>query len=296
MTSTATALWCAPAAGAAFTVSVIIPTRDRRDDLRHCLRALVRSGLASVVEVIVVDDASRDPVRADVPFPPGVALRIVRNESRVGSAASRNLAAAAAVGDALAFLDDDARIPEHWFRTVQRELSPARGAITGPVYGFDADLVARARQRRYDQRYRGVSTGDDIDFLAGGNAVVWADAFRRAGAFPVLAATSDNAFLRRMQGTGRRCHFVQDLFIDHRNSKGLRSAVRCAFQAGAASAGVPRAAMPPRPARASATPPGELAVDALNAFLDLCFRAGRLSARITAPRAGRLAILNDRAG
>lgn len=298
MTSTATASCTAPApaAGAAFTVSVIIPTRDRRDDLRHCLRSLVRSGLASVVEVIVVDDASHDPVRADVPFPPEVALRIMRNESPLGSAASRNLAAATAVGDALAFLDDDARVPEHWFRTVQRELSPARGAITGPVYGFDADLVARARQRRYDQRYRGMSTGDDIDFLAGGNAVVWADAFRRAGAFPMLATTSDNAFLRRLQGTGLRCHFVQDLFIDHRNSKGLRSAVLCAFQAGAANARVPRAAAPPRPARAPGEPPRELAVDALNAFLNLCFRAGRLSARLAPPRAGQPTILNDGAG
>lgn len=298
MTSAAVAPRGAPAAaaGPAFTVSVIIPTRDRRDDLRNCLQALARSCLTGVVEVILVDDCSREPVRADVPLPPEVAVRIIRNDAPLGSAVSRNLAAETAVGDALAFLDDDARIPGHWFRTVQRELSPQRGAITGPVYGFDEDVVARARQRRYDQRYRGLATGDAINFLAGGNSVVWADAFRRAGAFPVLATASDNAFLRRLQGTGLGCYFVRDLFIDHRNSKGLRSAVVCAFQAGAASGALPAAPPARRRAPAPDDPPRDLAVEALNSFLNLCFRMGRLAARRPVPPAMRGSILKDGAG
>ncbi|HEX6367819.1 MAG TPA: glycosyltransferase family A protein [Longimicrobium sp.] len=274
-----------------FTVTVIIPTRDRDEDLHRCLESIRASCRTCAVEVIVVDDGSRVPVRPRVVFPEPLRLRVMRNETPVGSAASRNAAAAVAEGEALAFLDDDAVIPEHWFRVVQRELHPERGAITGPVQGFDRCVVARARQIRYDERYHDLDTGADINFLAGGNSVVWADAFRRAGGFPVLPTASDNAFLRALRGLGVRCYFVRDLTIGHRNSKGLVSAVTCAFQAGLVSGALPA---PRRQApRPSAPRRGEPAARALNRFLNLCFKLGRAASGVTRRRTPASPILQE---
>jgi glycosyltransferase involved in cell wall biosynthesis len=258
-----------------FSVSVIIPTRDRPTDLHHCLQAIAQSSRTGVLEVIVVDDASRQWVLPTLKLN-GIAVRVIRNAERQGAATSRNAAAVVAVGDALAFLDDDARITSDWFQVVQRELSGERGAITGRVLGFDQCVVARARQRRFDQRYRGLATGDPVEFLAGGNSVVWSDAFRRAGGFPALHVASDNALLSRMHGIGLRCHFVHELMIGHRNSKGLRAAVVNAFQAGALSKAL---ASPARSRGDVATPldpnQRDIGVEALNWFLNLSFKAGR---------------------
>jgi cellulose synthase/poly-beta-1,6-N-acetylglucosamine synthase-like glycosyltransferase len=265
---------------AAFTVSVIIPTRDRPDDLDACLDSIVRSCRTAMAEVIVVDDASTVPVSSVVRVPDQLRLRVIRNERPIGAAASRNAAATVATGDALAFLDDDARIPEQWFRVVQRELRPDRAAITGPVLGFDRCVVARARQQRYDRRYQNVSTGQAVDFLAGGNSVVWSHVFGRVGGFPVIRTTSDNAFVRGLHEIGYECHFVQDLTIAHRNSKGLWSAVQCAFLAGHANGAAPLAQRPPRP-HPGALPDArsrDLPVAALNWLLNGCYNLGRACA------------------
>jgi glycosyltransferase involved in cell wall biosynthesis len=85
-------------------VSVIIPTYNRA--------ALVREAVASVkaqtyrdFEIVVVDDASTDAtVEALAPWRD---VRVLRQARRRGVAAARNLGAAAARGQWLAFLDSD---------------------------------------------------------------------------------------------------------------------------------------------------------------------------------------------
>jgi glycosyltransferase involved in cell wall biosynthesis len=84
----------------AFTV--VIPTYGRPAYLADALHSVARQTVDSV-EVIVVDDASPDPVS----LPPGTAATLIRAETNGGAARARNIGADAASGDALAFLDDD---------------------------------------------------------------------------------------------------------------------------------------------------------------------------------------------
>jgi glycosyltransferase involved in cell wall biosynthesis len=91
-------------------VSVIIPTFNRA--------ALVAEAVASVTaqtfrdfEIVVVDDGSTD----DIPeaLAPWEVVKVLRQRSRKGVAAARNLGAGAARGEWLAFLDsDDLWLPE----------------------------------------------------------------------------------------------------------------------------------------------------------------------------------------
>ena len=90
-------------------ISIIIPVHDGGDDLRRCLVAIDRA-ITGDVEVIVVDDASRDGAVEDAldALPEARVLRI--EEGPVGPARARNQAASSAGGEFLVFIDADVSI------------------------------------------------------------------------------------------------------------------------------------------------------------------------------------------
>jgi glycosyltransferase involved in cell wall biosynthesis len=88
------------------SVSVIIPTRDRRDRVRLAVRsALAQRGVS--LEVLVVDDASSDGTGAAVTTLGDERVRVVRNDTSLGEGGARNRGIDAANGEWIAFLDDD---------------------------------------------------------------------------------------------------------------------------------------------------------------------------------------------
>src|SRR5437764_10374132 len=90
-------------------ISVIIPTRDRFEQLADCLNALAAQDYPrEKFEVIVVNDGSRSAVPATVSaFADRLSLTILNNEESVGPGISRNCGAEVAAGQYLAFTDDD---------------------------------------------------------------------------------------------------------------------------------------------------------------------------------------------
>ena len=99
-----------PAERAERSVSVVICTRDRADQLRRCLhsvQALHRPGL----EVLVVDNGSRDHATQELCASLGV--RCV-TEPRSGHTRARNLGVAETSGELVAFTDDDVVVDGGW--------------------------------------------------------------------------------------------------------------------------------------------------------------------------------------
>jgi glycosyltransferase involved in cell wall biosynthesis len=105
------------------TISVVVPTRDRPWSLARCLDALAAQD-ADRLELVVVDDGSRDrgAVEATVATAPGT--RLLRTPGR-GPGTARNLGARAARGDVVCFTDDDCEPDRGW---VRRLAAAARGA------------------------------------------------------------------------------------------------------------------------------------------------------------------------
>jgi glycosyltransferase involved in cell wall biosynthesis len=92
-------------------VSVIIPVCNRPAELAVAVASLSAEA-ALIREVIVVDDASAEPV--SLAAPPGLdgKLRVIRLETNMGASFARQAGVDAAVGDVVAFLDsDDAWLP-----------------------------------------------------------------------------------------------------------------------------------------------------------------------------------------
>lgn len=84
-------------------ITVIIPVYNGRDFLRKCLGALFSSTYTSF-EVIVVNDCSSDD-SGEIAAAKGA--RVISTPIRSGPGAARNLAAEAALGDILVFVDAD---------------------------------------------------------------------------------------------------------------------------------------------------------------------------------------------
>src|SRR4051812_37930708 len=88
------------------TVSVVIPTRDRWPILGRALASALGQE-AVAVEVVLVDDGSREPAPAWVTGIADSRVRLLRHEASRGVARARNRGLEEATGRWVAFLDDD---------------------------------------------------------------------------------------------------------------------------------------------------------------------------------------------
>lgn len=87
------------------TVSILVPTRDRRDLLPRLFHHIAQQDLdPSLMEVVLLDDG-RDPVRDLVPDDPR--YRYEALPQRVALGTKRNLLCEAARGEVLLHMDDD---------------------------------------------------------------------------------------------------------------------------------------------------------------------------------------------
>lgn len=103
-------------------VSVVIPTHDRPNLLERAVRSVLDQTYGEL-ELIVVDDASAEPIGLDriADFDAIKDVRCIRLEENQGGAGARNAGLTAVNGEYVAFLDDDDEwLPEKVERQVHR--------------------------------------------------------------------------------------------------------------------------------------------------------------------------------
>jgi glycosyltransferase involved in cell wall biosynthesis len=127
------------------TASVVIPTRDRPAALAGCLAALAGQELRDL-DVVVVDDGSRDRGAVDRAVgESGIAARVLRTPGR-GPAAARNLGARAAEGAVVLFTDDDCEPAPGWAGRLAAALDGADVAAGSTVAPAGSAATVRASQ------------------------------------------------------------------------------------------------------------------------------------------------------
>lgn len=109
-------------------VSVIIPTLNRKDELKECLNSLINQNFSDF-EIIVVDDGSKDGT--------GQMVKEFKSKSRIpiryfyqekmGPAKARNRGIAAAKGKIIAFTDDDCRPQMDWIKSIVNSMRGVEG-------------------------------------------------------------------------------------------------------------------------------------------------------------------------
>ena len=125
-------------------LSIIIPTYNRP----HLLPRAVNSALAQTVEdieVIVVDDASPQPVQ----LPDHPKLRIIRLPINSGGAAALNIGARAARGRWITYLDDDDKLLPHMVKVSLEALAktnlpkPVAAISSIEVFNEDGEVIEK---------------------------------------------------------------------------------------------------------------------------------------------------------
>jgi glycosyltransferase involved in cell wall biosynthesis len=188
----------------AVTISVIIPTHRRRELLTGAL-ASVSAQEHAPLEVLVVDDVPEESTRAAVEAAAASCsypIRyLVNAEPRRGAITSRNLAAAQARGEVLAFLDDD----DLWERSylasvVDRFTDGVPTVCLAPIRSVDHHTLEPIAPDTHPP-----TSYDRTDFLVANagalcsNLAVSAIAFRQVGGFdPSVHGSADKDLFMRL--------------------------------------------------------------------------------------------------
>jgi GT2 family glycosyltransferase len=168
------------------SVSIVVATYDRPDDLRRCLQSLGAQQTARPFEIVVVDNHPASGLT-----PPVVAafseVRLI-SETRKGLSYARNAGILASSGEIVVMTDDDVTMPLDWLeRIVAPFVRDDVVIVTGNVLPYE--LETRAQQ--LFENYGGLGRG----FTRREADRVWFNSFRRH-AVPTwkLGATANAAF------------------------------------------------------------------------------------------------------
>lgn len=186
------------------TVSVVIPTRDRRERLRLALRSALEQRDVDL-EVVVIDDGSSDGSSAMVETVADPRVRLVRNDVAQGESAARNRGIAEATSPWIAFLDDDDLwAPEKLSRQLAALVESGRSWAYGGEVLVDEGLhvLGGSPPPPPEQVAADLSRYNAVPGSAS-NVIVASDALARVGPFDVgLRRTPDWDMWLRLRREG----------------------------------------------------------------------------------------------
>ncbi len=106
-------------------LSIVVPTRNRVNDLRHCVQSIIEQEcLLDEYEVIVVDNNSSDGTKETIEEMAGISGRVKYIfAEKAGLHVGRNLGIRESKFDWVAFLDDDVILPWNWVGNVLNLIS-----------------------------------------------------------------------------------------------------------------------------------------------------------------------------
>ncbi|MCW2895743.1 MAG: mftF [Actinomycetia bacterium] len=196
-------------------VTVVIPVRDRHAELARCL-----SGLRDLPHVIVVDDASADPLAISrIAAEHGAA--VIRRPVNGGPGAARNTGLGAVHTDVVAFLDSDCVPRPGWLDGLLPHFTdPAVGAVAPRI-------VPHENGTGWLARYEGVSStldmgarpspvrpGARVSYVPGA-ALVVRKAAAGAGFRPGMYVGEDVDFVWRTSASGWRVRYEPGAVMGH---------------------------------------------------------------------------------
>jgi GT2 family glycosyltransferase len=224
------------------SISVIICTRDRPEQLEKCLRSL-RQSSQPPDEIIVVDNAPQSTATRDlIQTMPEVQYIL---ESRPGLSVARNTGIAHATGQIIAFTDDDVTVHPDWLRQLQLGFRNSETmAVTGLVlpteletdsqfifeqcWSFNQGFQAKQFDANFFAKHR--SKGVPVWTIgAGANMGFRRQIFDDIGLFDerlgagAAGCSEDSEFWYRILAAGWQCAYEPSAVVYHTHRQSMAS-------------------------------------------------------------------------
>jgi glycosyltransferase involved in cell wall biosynthesis len=212
------------------TLSVLIATRNRPDDLVCCLKSMLAQAHDDY-EIVVLDQSTSDASERAVKEALGAPdrLRYLRSNT-VGKSVALNLLMDAACGDILAFTDDDTEAPPDWLSVIERVFreNPDADIVFGQVFAarpwVEEERIYTPcfyfRERRY------LKPGEIAGM--GANMAIRREVASRVGRYDTLLgpgtqipAAEEGDWVYRAQLAGARILLEPTITLIHLASRGL---------------------------------------------------------------------------
>lgn len=221
-----------------YSVSIVIPVKDRADELSRCLSSIARLEYPQeMLQVIVVDDGSRD-LSATVARDSG-ALVVPSGGTGRGPAAARNVGARAATGEVLAFIDSDCTASPGWLAELLPAFNnPMMAAVGGQVDGMcTASAVDRYEavmsSLSLGTRERSGNVGDDTFYLPSCNLLLRRSLFLDIGGFEDSMHVGEDVDLTwRLRDQGWTISYLPAGRVFHEHRSSIRSFMSRRFDYG----------------------------------------------------------------
>lgn len=232
------------------SVSVVVPTKDRPEQLARCLHSL-QDLSQRPYEILVVDNAlSSDATRQLVAQIPDIQYIL---EPQPGASKARNTGIDHATGDIIAFIDDDMTAHPDWIVRLQQSFqNPEVMAVTGLVLPGELETEAQFIFEKYWSFNRGYSPlnfgtqffeqmknrGVPVWLIGGsGNMAIRRNAFDMLGKFDerlgggakAAGCSEDSEFLYRLLAENLLCCYEPMAVAYHYHRKDMGSLKKQAY-------------------------------------------------------------------
>ncbi len=210
-----------PAPGSAVNVSVVVTVRNEARNIRHLLDSLLRQ--EGLHEIIIVDAESTDrTVAVCRGYEDRLPLRII--VQRCSRGLGRNLGAAAATGDLLAFIDGDCIANADWTRALLAASAGKSDRIVAGMTEF-IGFWAFTKLHRVELPHRGQDTTWPSCNLAYPRAL-----FQKIGGFDAKLVTAEDIDLNfRAIEAGGHIVYAKDAIVYARARDSITAFARQAY-------------------------------------------------------------------
>ncbi|WP_067572314.1 mycofactocin biosynthesis glycosyltransferase MftF [Nocardia acidivorans] len=231
------------------SVTVVIPVKDRAEELRQCLAAL-----GDAHPIVVVDDGSEDP-EALLDTAKAHSAELVRRQTRGGPAAARNTGLAAVDTELVAFIDSDCVPTPEWIEALAPHFAdPLVAAVAPRIVSLEATTAAGRYGEVAGSLDMGtaqgrVTPGTRISYVPGAALIVRRNALRDIGLFDERLRYGEDAdLIWRLHEAGLRIRYEPAVRVYHREPERWIALLARRFHYGAAAAPLARrhpTAVPP---------------------------------------------------
>ena len=246
-------------------VTLVVPVRDRAEGVQRLLASIAADqsdAATAILEVLIVDDGSAQPLMLETAGRRLPAVRVIRIEQSVGPAQARNLGLQQVSTELVAFVDSDCQVTTDW-------LAPLLGQLTDPLVVAAAPRVkavlpvtsqtsasqTRAGELAALEQYElsrspldmgaqagRVQAGTRVSYVPSAAVLMRTEVVRQAGGFnPSLLVGEDVDLIWRLVDQGGRVRYEPRSVVHHEIRSGLPDWIRQRVGYGTSAAALDRA-------------------------------------------------------